>query len=486
MKRTVKVVIDGTARTLDAEKGELLPAVLGRNGLSTDMPCGGKGLCKNCPVFIDGKACLVCQTRVETDMQIELGSGRAIQKIIAGDVVSAPPVNPMFTQYGVAADIGTTTICATLLDRDGGSVTVTRKNPQTAFGADVISRIEHALSGGANALALCVRKALSEMIVELCQMRGIGAKLVDTVVITGNTVMLYLLTEQDPASLSRAPFAADHLFGEFIDAAAFAFPISPNACIYLPQCISAFVGGDITCAILASGMCVPRKTTLLVDIGTNGEIALWHGNRLTCCSTAVGPAFEGAGISHGMYGANGAIDHIWQENGVIRYSTIGGNPVRGICGSGMIDAIALMLEQGIIDETGAFSDFSDWFALENGIGITGADVRQIQLAKAAVRAGIETLLESEGVKQSEVERLYIAGGFGNLTNLKNAAKIGLFPVEMTDRVAVIGNAAHIGAAMLLCDNSLVNTLTLLLEQAHTISLDSNPVFTNHYVEYMMF
>jgi len=486
MKRTVKVAIDGVERILEAEEGELLSAVFGRYGLSIDMPCGGAGTCKNCLVTVDGKACLACQTRIETDVQVELGDSVRIQKILTGDTQSVPLSNPMFAQYGVAVDIGTTTICATLMGRDGVTDTVSRQNPQTAFGADVISRIEHALSGGGEALALCIHKALSEMMIALCRRRGIDSYFVDAAVITGNTAMLYLLTGQDPAGLARAPFAADRLFGECIEARVFDFPISSEARVYLPRCISAFVGADITCAILASGMCVPGKTALLADIGTNGEIALWHGDRIYCCATAVGPAFEGAGIAHGMYGARGAIDHVWQEDGIVRCSTIGGEPARGICGSGIVDAIALMLELEVIDETGAFSDASDWFALQNGIGITGADVRKIQLAKAAVRAGIETLLEMEGIEQSKVERLFLAGGFGSLINLKNAAQIGLFPPEMADRVSVIGNAAHTGAAMLLGDKALADIAVRLAERSHTVSLESNPVFTNHYVEHMMF
>ena len=486
MKLTIKLLIENTEQTLEAQRGERLSDVLARYHIPLDLPCGGKGICKSCPVSIDGKVCLSCQTRLEHDIRVEVDGTGAMQNVAAGDVPNRPPVNPMFAQYGIGVDIGTTTVCAALLRGDGWGDTVTWKNPQASFGADVISRMEHALSGGMHELAEVIHRALSEMIGDLCARHEIDPAFIDALVVTGNTAMLYFLTEQNPAPLSRAPFWADRLFGEFVPARDVGLPVSPSAPVYLPRCISAFVGGDITCAILASGMRVKGKTRMLVDIGTNGEIVLWHDDVLTCCSTAAGPALEGAGVTHGIYGVRGAIDHVWQEDGAVRCSTIGGGSAKGICGSGIVDAVALMLELGIIDETGAFSDEADGFTLKDGIGITAADVRKVQLAKGAIRAGIETLLEIGGVKKAEVETLYIAGGFGSLINLKSAAGIGLIPREMIDQTKVIGNAAYTGATMLLGDESLINTAAHLAEQARTVSLEASPVFTNHYMNYMMF
>lgn len=190
---------------------------------------------------------------------------------------------PMYSRYGISVDIGTTTVCASLLDTNGIIGTVSRKNPQTGFGADVISRIEKALSGELSALAKYIRGAITEMIVELCSDCNISTDLVDAAVITGNTVMLYLLMEQNPETLSHAPFKADILFGECVSAKTLGLPISSDASIYLPRCISSFVGGDITTAIIASGMCSREETSMLIDIGTNGEIALWHRGELLCC-----------------------------------------------------------------------------------------------------------------------------------------------------------------------------------------------------------
>jgi len=486
MSMKVKLVSDGVEQILEAKQGELLPAVFHRHGVSLDMPCGGRGTCGSCSVSIDGEACLACQTRVEQDMRIEQNCDAGMQILVADATLDVPPVDPMFAAYGVSVDIGTTTVCAALFDRAGQMDAFTQKNPQVSFGGDVISRIEHALSGEGEALAGQIRGAIAMMIQELCAMWGIDSGLIDALVISGNTAMLYLLTGQDPKCLSRAPFLADRLFGAFVDATAFDLPVLSDAQVYLPRCISAFVGADITCAVLASGMCVLGKTALLVDIGTNGEIALWHDGTLTCCSTAAGPALEGAGIAHGTYGVYGAIDHVWLEDGQVRCSTIGGGSAVGICGSGIVDAIAVMLELEIIDETGAFADDSDEFPLRDGVCMTGADVRKVQLAKGAIRAGIETLLETAGVKHAEVETLYIAGGFGSLMRLDSAAAIGLIPAEMVDRAEVIGNAAHTGASMLLRDKAMVDTAAHLAQETETLALDANPVFSNHYMEYMLF
>lgn len=485
MKAVITLVANRAGQIIETETGELLSAVLNRSGVHIDMPCAGKGICQKCTVRINGEECLACRTRIEGDARVELDKPDNIKNIAAGNIM-APPENPMFSRYGISVDIGTTTVCASLMDTEGCTDTVTRKNPQTSFGADIISRIEKAISGGLAELAYCIRGALGEMTAELCAHRGIAPEFIDAAVITGNTAMLYLLTEQDPVSLSCAPFQAGRLFGEYMDAKTLGLPVSPDAQVYLPRCASAFVGSDITTAIIASGMCGQDETALLADIGTNGEIALWHAGNLICCSTAAGPAFEGAGITNGVYGISGAIDRVWHDDGQICCSTIDGVAAVGICGSGIVDALAVMLKLGIIDETGAFADGIDCAGLQNDIRITARDVRKIQLAKGSIRAGIETLLECSGVNKSKVKTLYIAGGFGNFVDIKNAAGTGLIPEELADRAKVIGNAAHTGASMILRDKTLASVSEKLAAQARTIALDANPIFTDNYITYMMF
>lgn len=485
MTITINLVQNETEQILYAEKGALLSDVLSIGGVHIDQPCGGKGTCKRCGVLVNSESRLACRTKVESDMRVELGASNNFSRILAGTAGEFVSENPLYTRFGMSVDIGTTTICASLFSHDGGSASVTRKNPQTASGADVISRIEKAVGGYSVELAKSVRNAISEMSSELASKKGIAPNEIDAAVITGNTAMLYLLAEHSPEPLSHAPFEADRLFGEFVDSDIFAHEISQNAKVYLPRCISAFVGGDITTAILASGMCESGETSLLVDIGTNGELALWHSGKLACCSTAAGPAFEGAGISQGTYGINGAIDRVWIDGGKVCCSTIGGSPAVGICGSGIVDAVSVMLKLGVIDETGAFDD-GDRFELQNGIGVTAQDIRKIQLAKGSVRAGLETLLEISDVSKDKVKKLYIAGGFGNYVNLENAAAIGLIPPELVGSAVAVGNAAHTGASMLLQDKSLISKSERLASLANTIALDANPVFTENYMTYMMF
>lgn len=506
MNITATIIKDGNRKQMQAEAGLLLSQILGDSGHSLDLPCGGKGTCLRCAVRtagalsppseperrrfsqaeLDGGMRLACQTRALGDVQVEAPSAGAFERILAGEQAAGAARAPLFTRYGVAADIGTTTLCVQLHGLDGLLQTATAKNPQTAFGADVISRIEQALAGRGAELAATIRTRLAEMIAALAAEQGIPVEQIDAAVLTGNTTMLYLLAGQNPEPLSHAPFAADRLFGEFVPAAELRLPLAAGAQVYLPRCMSAFVGADITAAVLAGSMCETEETALLADIGTNGEIALWHKGELLCCSTAAGPAFEGVGITHGVYGVQGAIDRVWLEDGRIRCSTIGGAPAVGICGSGVVDALAAMLEAGVIDETGAFQLEDDELELREGVFITAQDVRMAQLAKGSVRAGIETLLQTAGVEKQMVKRFLIAGGFGNYLDLQNAARIGLVPPELLPCAQAIGNAAQSGAALLLRERDTIVRAERLAQSARTVALDANPVFTDNYMRCMMF
>ena len=503
MKVSVEIVRNGAVTAVRAEAGGLLAEVLGEAGHPVDLPCGGKGRCGRCRVIATGKLSLpaeaerrlltreelgrgvrfACLARVMGDTRVELPDAAVYDSIVtAGEMPPFAPA-PIYARYGVAVDIGTTTIAAGLYGTDGFLGAASMKNPQSAFGADVISRIERSLAGETEALAAAVREAVARLAETLARGEGIGPEEIDAYVITGNTAMLYLLTGQNPGALSHAPFDADRLYGEDLPSEALGLPA--GARVHLPRCMSAFVGADITTAVLASGM-VGGTTALLCDIGTNGEIALWHGGQLHCCSTAAGPAFEGAGITMGTYGVRGAIDKVWVEDGEVKCSTIGGVKAVGICGSGIVDALAALLETGAVDETGALQTDGDVFDFGNGVIITAEDIRKVQLAKGSVRAGIETLLETVGVGKEQVDRLYIAGGFGSYLNLTSAAAIGLIPPELLPVTRVIGNAAQTGAAMLLQRGAFIREATDIAARSHTVELSGSPVFMEHYVEHMMF
>ncbi|MDR1560375.1 MAG: ASKHA domain-containing protein [Clostridiales bacterium] len=503
MSVLIKINWGNKLQLVQAEPGEILSNILRANG-PFDLPCGGKSVCRRCRVRAKGGLSaltdielesfshseiksgtrLACLTRAEGDVEIFVEDKAALAIMDQGASFDFS-ADPLFSEYGVTADIGTTTVCMRLYGLSGLVGGLSVKNPQTAFGADVMSRIEHYLNGNGEDLANAIRTALSDMSAGLAAKAGIDAKQISAAVLTGNTTMLYLLTGSSPKSLSRAPFNADRLFGEFTDAKALFPGLDENASVYLPRCMSAFVGADITMALLASGLCDGAETGLLVDIGTNAEIALWHREKLFVCSAAAGPAFEGSGLSSGVYGIDGAVDHVWLENGAARYSTINNKTPVGICGSGIADALAVILDAEIIDETGAFND-DGLFRIADTVSVNQKDVRKLQLSKSAVRAGMETLLRTADIGWGDIKVIFIAGGFGSFLNLNSAARIGLLPSEALPRARVIGNAALAGASMLLQNRAQIEKSRRIAELSRTVQLDRNPVFSELYVDWMMF
>lgn len=467
-----------------------LRSLLEQAGVRTLHPCGGRGLCGKCAVELSGQvsapneleqkqqARLSCQAWVLGDAEVILPTEQKFLQIETQTAPLTPALHPMPGRLGLAVDIGTTTLAAALLDLKTGGLLASAGllNPQTQVAADVMGRIGAAMQGQADLLRGQVRQAVSELLLETCRCAGQPVDAVDALVLTGNTTMLYLLTGRDPACLSRAPFAADTLFG--IQTELF----GRNA--YLPPCMHAFVGADITCAVLASGICETRGPSLLCDIGTNGELALWHNGTLYVTSTAAGPAFEGAGISCGCGSVAGAIDRVWEENGDIRFHTIADAPPCGLCGSGLIDAVAVFLARGDISMTGASP--AGGLTLCPSVRLLREDIRAVQTAKAAIAAGIALLLKSAGVRVDEIDTLLLAGGFGSHLNLRSAAAIGLLPETLLPRTRAIGNAALSGAAQLLLDVTLRQTAEALAARAQHISLSGHPDFNDTYVECMLF
>ncbi|MBQ2954310.1 MAG: DUF4445 domain-containing protein [Clostridia bacterium] len=466
-----------------------LSALLAQAGQALAQPCGGRGVCGKCAVLLTGDASapnaaeircgarLACQAVIHGDAVVILPEALPAQIEAGGSAVIAP-VRPMPGRFGAAVDIGTTTLALRLYDLAGGEclAVTTMLNPQTAVAADVIGRIDAAMKGGLAALQSAVETAILTLLSNACAQADCAPEQVGSLVVTGNTTMLCLLTGRDTTSLSRAPFEADCLFG-------FEAELLGRRCC-LPPCLHAFVGADTTCALLASGMLDRQEAALLCDVGTNGEIALWHGGRLYIASTAAGPAFEGAGISCGCGSIPGAIDRVWVEDGGLRIHTIGGKKPVGLCGSGLVDAVAALLEMEIIDETGAMDDES--CELAEGVALTQRDIRALQLAKAAIAAGMDSLLHAAGCPESAVAALYLAGGFGSHLNAGSAARIGLIPTGLAGRVRVIGNAALDGAAMMLMDTALQQKAGEIRRQAQHVRLDGNAHFSQRYVDAMMF
>lgn len=494
----VTVLVNGQG--IQIPKGETLEGALKKKG-GLKMPCAGNGICGKCKVTAEGalsepdetercllteeernhKIRLACRTRVLGDCRIfftggEINQGKEnLQK-------EGSAANPLFFQLGAAIDIGTTTMAAALYGEDGLLARAGCDNPQAVFGADVISRIEKSMAGEAEALAGAVKEGIVNLLEALLQKSGRSADELDTIVICGNTAMLYLLTARDPKPLSRAPFAADWLAGEWLTGQQLGLSGCKNARIYLPPCISAFVGADITMAMLT--VTEEKENRLLVDIGTNGEIVLWKKGGIVCCSTAAGPAFEGAGLKMGMPGTDGAVSHVTAgENGLCA-EVIGNTEPAGICGSGVIDAVSCLLQTGQMDETGYLEE--EEAVIAGKVRLFQEDIRKIQLAKSAICAGILSMLHRAGLAVEDLEELLVAGGFGSFIRLENAIAIGLLPPIDTEKITVCGNAALAGAVLLLRDASLMGKAAALAERAETVNLASDEFFKNAYMEGMLF
>ncbi len=468
------------------------------------MPCGGIKKCVKCRVKASGNLSKMCEDEKNALSQQELNDNIRLAcfctvlgdcKIILNDAIKSKiksdgilpefEKEPLFENYGIAFDIGTTTLAAHLYSKETLLSKTTSANPQVQYGADVITRISYALESEQNTkeIANCLKNKMNDMLQILCDNASISALQVDFAVIVGNTTMLYLLNERNAYCLSRAPFEADFLFDDNASAKELGLIIQ-NAKIYFPPCISAFVGADITCSVLASDMCKHDSTNLLVDIGTNGEIALWQNNNLLCCSTAAGPACEGSGIKMGMNGGTGVIDHVFVNDGEISAHVIGETNAIGICGSGVIDAISCLLNVEEIDETG-FMENDEAIILQPVI-ITQKDVRLIQLAKSAICAGIETMLEEKNLNFDDLENFYVAGGFGSYLNIESAAHIGLVPKAAPKKAKVLGNAALMGACAILLSKQMQQNALQIVKKAKAIDLSTSSIFTDKYTNGMFF
>lgn len=417
--------------------------------------------------------------------------------------------------YGVAVDIGTTTMVCYLLDLVKGiQVDVASAlNPQCKYGADVISRIDYTIENedGLGVLSGLVRDEINRMVGELCQENGITAEDIYHVTVVGNTVMMHIFaglpiknlaaTPYTPVTTRRMDFAAEEI----------GISINPRGKVTVLPMVASYVGADTIAAVLASGMLERDEISLLIDIGTNGEIVLGGCDRLIACSAAAGPAFEGARIECGMGGVQGAINTV-SITDTVSYTTIADSPARGICGSGIVDAVAGMLKAGLVDSTGrimsrdelqqanvppaimerimdldgrpAFLIAAQDEGAARDVYITQKDVREVQLAKAAIAAGIRILASEMGVELSEISHLYLAGGFGNYVNHRHAAMIGLIPLELVDRTVPIGNAAGAGAKMALLSRRYMARAEELRRQIRYVELSMRHDFQETFVECM--
>jgi uncharacterized 2Fe-2S/4Fe-4S cluster protein (DUF4445 family) len=565
MPRYFRISVNPLEETVETRPGENLRETLLRNGINIEGPCGGEGICGQCGIWVESPSDvpptphkkissdqeaaglrLSCRVYPKTDMTIRLPEDfsrdahriRQAQHILEGERISwgrvasavhvfqeedswwlrydreqkatyLPDWRDDWDPKGLAVDLGTTTMVVTVVSLLSGEelTTASSLNPQSSYGHDVITRIRHgSTQEGLNRLHDTVAKGLNQLIRQACADAESDPREILDVVIGGNTTMLQLAAGIDPSPLGVIPFRVDIDSGTTHPVARFGLEINPAARVYIPPVIHAFIGTDITAGLLMSGEFFNDATRILyIDIGTNGEIAVNnHGQRLVA-STAAGPAFEGGTLTSGMRAALGAISSASTDGHDLEFDTIGDIPARGICGSGIVDLLACLLDLGIVDATGRMKTAEECpdvspslremlvlleeqpaLKLGDRVYFTQADIREIQLSKGAIRASIDTLLAEADLAAEEMEQIIIAGGFGFHLNPANLERIGLIPPNTHSRVDFAGNTSRSGCVWLLNDITYRRYLESRIAGISHVSTAEHPSFMERYISSMEF
>lgn len=476
-----KITILPDGKELTVRRGVNLLEALRQAETAPDAPCGGNGRCGKCTVGVDGQKVLACEYRVEKDMTVTLPEKETLEVLSRGQE-TAVRMNPVRDGYLAAFDIGTTTVVCFLLDPAGKEAAVASMvNPQQPFGADVVSRIQRSMKGDREALTKAIRAGMTDLIGQCCGAARIDPVQIGVVSVVGNSCMQQIFLGMEVENLAAVPFAPVITEPIIVDAGT-VLPICPNAALLTAPDISGYVGADTVGCVLASKLCEAEDTVLMVDIGTNGEMVLSCKGRMTACSTAAGPALEGANIRFGMRGGPGAIDHV----GLDGYTVIGGGKAKGICGSGLIDVLAVMLERGLLNSRGRVLTEDHNFRLTDEIYLTQEDIRQVQMAKGAIAAGICLMAEHFGITVHQIDRVLLAGAFGSFLNPANACRIGLLPEELAGKIQTVGNIAGTGSKMLAMDSSQLELTRSLVKKIEPLELASMPQFRRVFAKNMAF
>lgn len=516
------------ARVIEAEEGSSLLDALVKAGAAVASPCGGAGTCGKCAVDVRSagsgdsawERVLSCQTPVREGLEVRLAASSAAAASgkleveqdapLAFDAAAAFPRDAATPgDVGVAVDLGTTTVAAYLVDLTTGEVIAHdgEANPQAAFGADVISRIRAWSEGRGGDLQRAAADCIRGLAQRLCEKAGVDEARVARWSIAGNTVMEHIVCGISPESIGAFPFEPQTRFGEVR-----AVPGVTDAA-YLAPCVSGYVGGDIVAGLVACGVDEAldesdTAPTLFADLGTNGEMALACKGSIACCATATGPAFEGANISQGMQACPGAVCacRFVEGNGACGFDlrTVDDAPAVGICGSGLIDALSACLSAGVVDETGRVLTGDEapegrasltverdggaavLLARDGSVALAQKDVRALQLAKAAVAAGISVMLEQADLDASDVSIFDIGGAFGAHMRPESAAHMGMIPRELLGAVRMVGNCAGAGAVAALLSAEARERMARVAREADYVELSLNAEFSDAYIDAMEF
>ncbi|MFR3767683.1 MAG: ASKHA domain-containing protein [Blautia sp.] len=461
-------------------------------GLTPDAFCGGTGKCGKCKVVIDGKEVLACQTVIDRDMTIYTGHKKTEQvQILTGGsgekLLFQPGELPGKLEDPLlgAVDVGSTSVVVYLMDGKTGELLGTRSalNPQRQFGADVVNRCSYAMENGSDSMSSCIRNTVNTLFRETARECGRVPEEIVRVVMVGNSCMHHLFLGISTKTLALAPYTPAVTEALELKAADYDLHVYPGAQLWWLPNIGGFVGADTVGCLVASDLDTCEEMTLLVDIGTNGELVLGNREGLISCSTAAGPAFEGAKITCGMRGSTGAIDHVSLENGEIKCHVIGDGEASGICGSGLLDGVAALLKLGKIDETGRMEETC---YLTDRVFLNQRDIRELQLAKAAIAAGIQILCQRRGIQIKDIGRVLIAGAFGNYLDPASACAIGMLPPELEGRIVSIGNAAGEGARIAVLNCRQFERSRSLAKKTEFVELALDMGFQEVYVDEMGF
>lgn len=495
-----RIILQPTHAELTAARGTPLRDLLFEQGV--EFPCGGQGRCRGCRIrVLHGEAKvnpaqreilsaeeisqgwrLACQCILDSDLEIELRQWDAA--ILSDETTFA--FQPR-EGLGVAVDLGTTTLAAQLLDlRTGGVLAVkTALNAQARHGGDVMSRIYFAvLEHGQARLQQLIREQIGGLIQQLTKVAGKQDAEIRDVVVVGNTVMHHFFCGVDTEPLSHYPFESPRTGLEEFRAHDLGWKLAGDPIVHFLPCLGGFVGSDVLAGILATKLHESDDILGLVDLGTNGEIVIGNKDSMVCASTAAGPAFEGAKISMGMRACTGAISEVTVSEGKLQCHVLGNVAPQGLCGSGLVDAVASGLELNVIAPSGRFANGTVNWTISPPVAISQNNVRELQLAKAAIAAGIQMLCDKMGA--GDLKRIYLAGAFGNYINRASARKIGLidFPPEKTKPV---GNTALLGAKMALFQLGTGDlSYTDLRQRIRHVALNLDPSFQDVFVEQLAF
>ena len=518
-----------------AEGGELLSELLASAHLPVEMPCGGRGVCGKCRVLVNGKEELACRYVIGSDIEVVLpdrgeivsetgisfesaagknagesvgknagesvgknagesvgkNAGESVGESVgknagenagesvgknAGENVGGNAGESVGDELSFALDIGTTTLALALVSSKDSSVkgVYTSGNPQRAFGADIMTRIEYCRRNSGAKLTSAVVDGINRLV------KKSGVSSVGTMYVAGNVTMLHLLFSEDCSSIGVAPYTPVFLESREYPAEALGIE-GVRRVVSLPS-VSSFVGADIVAGMNYTGLPAPGNYSLLVDLGTNAEIVLFSDSSAVASAAAAGPCFEGANISSGMSATRGAVRAFYiDENGVRRAETIENAPAAGICGTGLVDIVAELLRTGEIDETG-YMECSE-YEVADGVTLTQDDVRQFQLAKSAVFSAMISLMKNENVSFDDIGHLYISGGFSAGINPRSAVRCGLLPAELAEKITVLNNSSLLGTVKFASEK---NDLSVYIRNTRYIDLSSDAFFSGLFIENMMF